>query len=84
MKLQIFYDKEIPIVGSNHFYLPVIKLDSAPKKDKNYYPQVFLKEYRYAKKVIKFINDNKCSYFFQAWFAVVYRLVILLITLTKN
>ena len=38
-----FYDKEIPEVHSNHTCLAVISLDSALKKDENYYPQVFLK-----------------------------------------
>ena len=38
-----FYDKEIPKVDSNHTCLAVISLDSALKKEENYYPQVFLK-----------------------------------------
>ena len=34
-------------------------LDSALQKDENYYPQVFLKECKYIKKiVIRRINDN--------------------------
>ena len=37
-----FYDKEIPKVESNHTYFAIISLDSALKKDENYYPQVFL------------------------------------------
>ena len=37
-----FHDKEIPNVDSNHTFLAVIILDSALKKDDNYYPQVFL------------------------------------------
>ena len=54
-----FYDKEIPKVGSNHACLAVITLDSALKKNDNYYPQVFLKECKYIeKKVIRHINDN--------------------------
>ena len=54
-----FYDKEIPKVDSNHTCLVVISLDSALKKDKNYYPQVFLKECKYIeKKVITHIIDN--------------------------
>ena len=36
-----FYDNKIPKVDSNHTYLGVISLDSALKKDKNYYLQVF-------------------------------------------
>ena len=42
-----FYDKVIPKVDSNHTCLAVISLDSALKKDENYYPQVFLKECKY-------------------------------------
>ena len=38
-----FYDKEIPKVDSRHTYLAVFSLDSALKKDDNYYRQVFLK-----------------------------------------
>ena len=38
-----FYDKKINKVDSNHTFLEVISLDSALKKDENYYPQVFLK-----------------------------------------
>ena len=47
-----FYDKEI-------FKLTVISLDSALKKDDNYYPQVFLKECKYfEKKVVRHIHDS--------------------------
>ena len=54
-----FYDKEIPKVDSNHTCLAVISLDSALKKDDNYYPQVFLKECKYIeKKVVRHIYDN--------------------------
>ena len=42
-----FYDKKIPKLDSNHTCLAVMSLDSALKKDDNYYPQVFLKEYKY-------------------------------------
>ena len=45
-----FYDKEIPKVDSDHTCLAVISLDSALKKDENYYPQLFLKECKYIKK----------------------------------
>ena len=38
-----FYDKEIPKVDSNHACTAVINLNSAVKKDENYYLQVFLK-----------------------------------------
>ena len=53
------YDKKIPQVDSNHTCLAVISLDSALKKDENYYPQVFLKECKYIKKkVVRNINDD--------------------------
>ena len=39
-----FYDKKIPQVDSSHTCLAVISLNSALKKDENYYPKVFLKE----------------------------------------
>ena len=45
-----FYDKEIPKGDSNHTCWAVISLDSALKKDDNYYPQVLLKECKYRKK----------------------------------
>ena len=35
-----FYDKKIPNVNSNYICLAVISLDSALKKDENYYLQV--------------------------------------------
>ena len=38
-------------MGSNHICLAIIRLDSALKRDKNSYPQVFLKE-------CKYINEN--------------------------
>ena len=53
-----FYDKKNPKVDSNHTCLPVISLDSALKKDENYYPQVLLKECKYIEKMlIRHIND---------------------------
>ena len=53
------YDKEIPKVDSNHTCLAVISLNSALKKDKNYYLQVFLKECKYIeKKVVRHIIDD--------------------------
>ena len=45
-----FYDKEIAKVGSNHTCLAVTSLDSALKKDDNYYLHVFLKECKYIEK----------------------------------
>ena len=41
MKLQIFMIKKIPRLDSNHICLAVISLDSALKKDENYYSHVF-------------------------------------------
>ena len=59
MKLQIFTIKNIPKLGFNHACLAVTSLDSAPKRDDNYYPQVFLNECEYIeKKVVRNINDN--------------------------
>ena len=55
MKLQIFMIKKF--LNSNYSYL--ISLDFAPKKDDNYYPQVFLKECKYTeKKEVRHINYN--------------------------
>ena len=45
-----FYGREIPKVDSNHTCLAVISLDSALNKDRNLYPQVFLKECKYTEK----------------------------------
>ena len=53
--------------------LAVISLDSAPKKDDNYYPQVLLKECKYIeKKVVRHIHDNLNDF------------LILLMSLMKN
>ena len=44
-------------MDSNYTYLAVISLDSALKKDDNYYLQVFLTECKYIeKKVIRRVN----------------------------
>ena len=45
-----FHHKEIYKVDSNHTYLAIIRLDSALKRNPYYYPQVFLKEYKYFEK----------------------------------
>ena len=50
IKVTDFYNKEILKVDSNHTCLAVISLDSALKKDENYYPQVFLQECKYIEK----------------------------------
>ena len=53
------YDEKISKVDYNHTFLAVIILDSALKKDKSYYPQVFSEELKHIeKKVIRYINDN--------------------------
>ena len=54
-----FYNQKIPKVDSNHTCLTVISLDSALKKDENYYPQLPLKDCKYIeKKVISHINQH--------------------------
>ena len=51
-------------------------MDSALKKDENYYLQGFLKECKYIEKeVIRYINDNLSDFFF---------LLMSLIILMKN
>ena len=45
-----FQNKKIPKLHSNYTFLAVISLDSALKKDGNYYMQVFLKESKYTDK----------------------------------
>ena len=63
MKLQNFTIKKIPKLDSNHTCLAVMNLDSALKKDDNYYPQVFLKDCKkIGKKVIRHINDNLSNF----------------------
>ena len=58
-----FYDKKIPKVDSNHTCLAIMSLDSAHKKDENYYLPVFSKECKYIeKKVIRHINDNSSDF----------------------
>ena len=54
-----FHDKKIPKVESDLTCLAVIILDSALNKDGNYYPQEFLKECKYIKKVmIGYITED--------------------------
>ena len=56
---------KIPKLDSNHTYLAIISLNFAPKKDDNYYPQVFLKESKYIeKKVVRHILDNLSDFSF--------------------
>ena len=58
-KIKSHGDKEIAKVDSDNNCLTAINLDSALKKNENYYPQVFLKECKYIKKkVISHIIDD--------------------------
>ena len=45
-----FHDEEMPKIGSNYVSLWVIIIDFVLKKDKNYYPLVFLEECKYIEK----------------------------------
>ena len=46
-------------MDSNHTCLAVISLDSALKKDRNCYPQVFLKKCKcIEKKTVRHVGDN--------------------------
>ena len=50
-KVTDFYNKKIPKADSNHTCLAVISLDSVlNKREENYYPQMFLKEFKYIEK----------------------------------
>ena len=57
-----FHNNKIPKEGSEYICLTVILLDWVYKKDKNYYPQVFLEECQYVikenKSVKNFITGN--------------------------
>ena len=56
-----FYNNKIPREGSQFICLSVILIDSVFRAGKNYYPQVFLEECKYAvkeKKIPKYIIDN--------------------------
>ena len=59
IKLQItFTKKEVPKVDSHYTCLAVILLDCIFKMDENYYPKVFLKEWKYIKYVIRHAIDD--------------------------
>ena len=68
-----FYDKKYPTLDPNYTCLAAIGLDSALKKDDNYYPQVFLIE-------CKYIDKNWLGIFMLIW--VIF--LILLMSLRKN
>ena len=54
-----FCDKDVPKVDSNRTCLAAISLDSALKKDGNYYSQVFSKEHKYIEKeVLRHVHDS--------------------------
>ena len=55
-----FYNNKIPKESSQCICLSVILIDLVYRKDKSYYPQVFLEECKYAdkKKTSKFITDD--------------------------
>ena len=52
MKLQLFNDKEMLNVGSNHICLAVITIVSALVKAENQYSEVLLKESKYIEKEV--------------------------------
>ena len=56
-----FYSKEIVKANFNYTSLAVISLDSAVKKDENYYPQVFKIPNDWKKVVRQIIDDLERS-----------------------
>ena len=58
---KIFYNNKIPKEASQYVCLSVILIDSVYRKDKDYYPEVFLEEYKYVakkQKISKVITDD--------------------------
>ena len=55
-----FHNNKIPKEGSKYICLSVILTNLVYKKDKNYYPEVFLGECKYVvkKKMFNYITDN--------------------------
>ena len=49
--IDFYKKKKVPGLDSNHNCLAVISFNSALKKE-NYYPQVFLKEFKYIEKEV--------------------------------
>ena len=47
---QIFHNNKMPKEGSQCIFSSVILIDSVYKKDRNYYPEVFLEECKYVVK----------------------------------
>ena len=56
----IFHDNKIPKEGSQYVCLLVILTDLVYRKDKDYYPQMFLEEWKYVVKgkMSEFITDD--------------------------
>ena len=58
---QIFLDDGIPKEGSHCIFISVILIDSVFQVARNYYPQMFLEEFKYIvkeKKMIRYITDD--------------------------
>ena len=56
-----FYNKKMSKEGSQFIYLSVVLFNSVFRTRKNYYPQVFLEECKYAnkqKQMPEYITDN--------------------------
>ena len=62
-----FHDEEISKIDSNYTCVAVELIDFVFKWDENYYPQVFLKEFKDNeewKKVTKYINSDHENFFY--------------------
>ena len=58
-EVRYIHDEETLKSGSDYTCLLVINVDSALKKDENYYSQAFLKEFKYIKKeMISYITED--------------------------
>ena len=58
-EVRYIHDEETLKAGSDYTCLLVINVDSALKKDENYYSQAFLKEFKYIKKeMISYITED--------------------------
>ena len=61
-----FLNEEMAKVDSNYTCLAVIEIDFILKKDENYYPQIFLIEWKYIEKekmALRYITDDLENYF---------------------
>ena len=61
-----FHDREMPKAGSKHTCLAVLTIDSALKKDEDYYLQVFSEECKYIEKEKKLLDILLKTYGFLA------------------